>query len=398
MTMDITPDQVRYIADKLDSHTVTFSSVSRDLNVHNSQAKRILYAYYSLNKEKLNALYVASGTQGTKTVVKIVENPDENYLLDLFDQVGSIHIYSISQNKFSFSTSDIALEQLRRPVDFDKVESYYELGMIRGRPLKTVLAQAAPRSKVEPPKPKPEPKKEAPKVESKPKLQYQSRKEKPQASLLSNYVSRKEEKKQKEDDSKKRKPEQSSGYQYKSRKMESKQPKERVIFSNETEEPEEEEPQKKAAPAKTTDLNSLFLDDLSDFSDNDDTKEAQEKEEPIMVEPEAQSKPQEDEQQPKATIAPLLPQGSSLRSLTSKSPTPQAGENAGTAEDAQEPEPVTTIDDEGYIVTKKAEPKKNEAPKPARRAAPAPKKATPSNKKSDGTKKQALLMSFFDRR
>ncbi|PVH16666.1 uncharacterized protein CXQ87_004962 [Candidozyma duobushaemuli] len=380
--MDITPDQVRYIADKLDSHTVTFSSVSRDLNVHNSQAKRILYAYYSSNKEKLNALYVASGTQGTKTVVKIVENPDENYLSDSFDQVGSIHIYSISQNKFSFSTSDIALEQLRRPVDFDKVESYYELGMIRGRPLKTVSAQAAPRSK----------------VESKPKLQYQSRKEKPQASLLSNYVSRKEEKKQKEDDSKKRKPEQSSGYQYKSRKMESKQPKERVIVSNETEEPEEEEPQKKAAPAKTTDLNSLFLDDLSDFSDNDDTKEAQEKEEPIMVEPEAQSKPQEDEQQPKATIAPSLPQGSSLRSLTSKSPTPQAGENAGTAEDAQEPEPVTTIDDEGYIVTKKAEPKKNEAPKPARRAAPAPKKATPSNKKSDGTKKQASLMSFFDRR
>lgn len=403
MTMDISPDQVRYIADKLDSHSVTFSLVSRDLGLHVSQAKRVLYAYYSLNKEKLNALYVASGTQGTKKVVKIVESPEESALLDQFDQISSIHIFSISQSLFTFSNSDIALEQLRRPVDFAKVESYYEQGMIRGRPLK--VRSRAPRPKAEPIKPKEEVKKEAPKAETKPKLQYQSRKEKPQTSLLSNYVSRKGETKQKEDETKKRKSEQPSGYQYKSRKTESKQPKERVIVSHDAgnHEPEEEEPQKKPAPAKTTDLNTLFLDDLSDFSDNDDTNEAQEKDEPIVVEEDVKSKPQEEA---KATVAPLLPQNSSLRSLTSKSPTPQAGENAGTAsagepeEHEPETEPVTTVDNEGYIVTKKAEPKKAEPKKEAKPAArqSAPAKKATSSKKSDGPKKQALLMSFFDRR
>lgn len=399
MTMDISPDQVRYIADKLDSHTVTFSLLSRDLGLHVSRAKRVLYAYYSLNKEKLNALYVASGTQGTKKVVKIVETPEESALLDQFDQISSIHIFSISQSLFNFSNSDIALEHLRRPVNFDKVESYYEQSMIRGRPFK--VRRNAPRPKAEPVKPREEIKKEAPKTESKPKLQYQSRKEKPQTSLLSNYVSRKGESKQKEDESKKRKSEQTSGYQYKSRKTESKQPKERVIVSHDSEvyEPEEEEKQKKPAPAKTTDLNTLFLDDLSDFSDHDDTNEAQEKDEPIMVEEDVKDKPQEEA---KATVAPLLPQNSSLRSLTSKSPTPQAGENAGTArageseEHEPETEPVTTIDDEGYIVTKKTEPKK-EAKPAARKPTPA-KKSTSSSKKSDGPKKQALLMSFFDRR
>ncbi|KAF3992157.1 hypothetical protein FT663_01292 [Candidozyma haemuli var. vulneris] len=412
MTMDITPDQVRYIAEQLESHSVSFNTVSRDLNLHTAQAKQVLYAYYSSNKEKLNALYVVTGVQGSKTVVKVVDNVDDGVMSEVFDKVNSKHIFSISQNKFSFSTSDIALEELRRPVDLENLDVYYEQGMIRGRPVKKASVKEGFRPRAEPakPKPKPEPKKEAappPQAESKPKLQYQSRKEKPQPSLLSNYVSRKDEKKQKDAEKsgstvdKRSRPDQGSGYQYKSRKLEKQQPKERVIVSHDTEDPEDEEPARKAPTTKTTDLNSLFLDDLSDFSDNDDTAKeaAQEKEEPIMVEEAAQHDPSaEEEKGAKATVAPSLPQDSSLRSLTSKSPTPQVAEPQDTAKDAPQ-EPETTVDEDGYIVTKKApEPKKEPPKREVKKPAPATKKPTSSKKKSDGTKKQASLMSFFDRR
>lgn len=405
MTMDIAPDQVKYIAKQLETHSITFNTLSRDLKLHASQAKRILYAYYSVNKEKLNALYVACGCRGLRMVVKIVDSADEEALREDFDKVSSIHIFSISQNKFTFTSSDIALEELRRPIELDKVEEYYGLGVTRGRALKAALGKVAAPLEPKQSKPKPESRSNATeksktpsiteKTELKPKLQYQSRKEKPQASLLSNYVSRKGEKKatDKETGEKRKHPEGTSTYQYKSRKLEKEQPRERVIVSHESEEnEEEEEPTKNNVPAKSTNINALFLDDLSDFSDDENKGEkAHEKEEPIMVESGDSRRKDDSEQEAKATKVPLLPEDSSLRSFASKSPSPAALPFAG----KEKEEPTTTIDEDGYIVTKKVEAKKEPTKKPPAGI----KKPTPSSKKkSDGQKKQASLMSFFDRR
>lgn len=411
MTMDITPEQVRYIADQLETHTVTFHTIARDLNLHVLQAKRILHAYYSSSKERLSALYLVSGIKGAKTILKVLDNLNETTLNENFDLVLSIHVYSISQNKYNFSLSDIALEELRRPVDFGNLGKYYDFGMIRGRELKEAQMKHSEPARPEAAKArKQEPKKEVDKAktEAKPKLQYTSRKEKPQPSLLSNYVSRKDEKKQKEKQGvgeKRSLPDQGSGYQYKSRKLEKLQPKERVIVSeyNGDNDHDEEEPvpERKSAQAKSNnDLNSLFLDDLSDFSDREELKqEVAENDEPIMVEELEEPLEEKEATQPKATVAPLLPQDSSLRSLASKSPTPQTGEGAEKIDTRASEEPVTTVDEDGYIVTKKKTEPKKEPSKPSRKPISSISKLTNSSKKkSDGAKKQASLMSFFDRR
>lgn len=356
-------------------------------------------------------MYLVSGIKGAKTILKVLDNLNETTLNENFDLVLSIHVYSISQNKYNFSLSDIALEELRRPVDFGNLGKYYDFGMIRGRELKEAQMKHSEPARPEAAKArKQEPKKEVDKAktEAKPKLQYTSRKEKPQPSLLSNYVSRKDEKKQKEKQGvgeKRSLPDQGSGYQYKSRKLEKLQPKERVIVSeyNGDNDHDEEEPvpERKSAQAKSNnDLNSLFLDDLSDFSDREELKqEVAENDEPIMVEELEEPLEEKEATQPKATVAPLLPQDSSLRSLASKSPTPQTGESAEKIDTRASEEPVTTVDEDGYIVTKKKTEPKKEPSKPSRKPISSISKLTNSSKKkSDGAKKQASLMSFFDRR
>lgn len=364
MTMDITKDEVEYLSSALETHVVTYHSAARELNIHVSRSKEMLFAYYKANKGKLTASFIATGTRGSSTVVKLAKTEaDLAELSASLDKINTVHVYGVSLAENSFSPAEIALEELQHPTDHAKIDSYHELGLTKG-PALVVCGKRT----VTVPVPKAEPKK----VDKEP-VKYQLRKEATKPSMISNYVSRKGEK----SIPAKREAEKPA-YQYKSRKIEKAQPKERVVISSMEEEPEATV---ESASKATGDVKNLFLDDLSDFSDDN----APEVDEPIAVE--ESTEPVE-----LKTTAPLVPEDSILRSLTSASATSLAH-----ATPAPEEKPETTIDEDGYITSYRKEAIK-EPKKDTRKAAAdvAPKAA--KSKKPDGQKKQASLMSFFGKR
>lgn len=389
MTMDIAKEEVEYISLALKTNPVTYHSVSRELGVHVTQSKRLLYSYYQASKDSVNASFIATGTREGNLQVKILHSEeDAKDAGRYFDELHCVHVYCLTLAQNTFSDNEIALSEMKHGVDFSKIELYYRLGVIRGPELKAPEFKAPVGSEkiADVPVTREQPKKE---VAPKKTLEYTSRKEQPTPSLLSKYVSRKGEKRPGDADTPKSasKP----AYQYKSRKLERNQPKERVVISQE--EPDNDmdmdlEPAAAPQAAPKSDLNSLFLDDLSDFNDDDDMNIDQQ-DQPIVVENDA-----EPEKVEERIAAPQVPEDSVFRSLTSKSTTPISDAAA-----APEPEiPETTVDEDGYITTYKAKP----AAKPASRPAPKPsapsKTGTNTKKKGDGKMKQASLMSFFGKR
>lgn len=384
--MDISKDDVEYLSSALESHVVTYHTAARDLNIHVSKAKQMLLDYYNLNKERVTASYVVTGTRLGNTVVRVFQNETEfNSQAALLDSIRTVHVYCLALNNIVHS--EVALEELRHPVDLADLPRYYALGLTKGTELDKVEVRgkpAPPKQQSEKQKPQTEkPQTEAPKPE--PKLEYRSRKEKPkQPTPISNYVSRKGESKltvpaKRASDSK-------PAYQYKSRKAEQSQPKERVVISSmEEEEPPAEIAAETAPAAAKSDLNNLFLDDLSDFSD--DTKD--DAEEPIVVENKDHDAVAGTANDKSASVAPQVPEDLILRSLASSkksaSPTPQKSPT---------PPSQTSVDDDGYITTYRA---KDPAPKKAL-APPRDAVEVAKAKKTDGKKKQASLMSFFDKR
>lgn len=379
MTMDISKNEVEYISEQLESHVVTYHTAARDLNIHATKSKKMLLEYYNSNKEKVTASFVVTGTRLGNTVVQIFQDEaDLETQTEDFDEIRTVHVYCLQMSKNKILNSEIALEELKHKVDLSKVAQYYSLGLTKGTELDKVeiVKKSEPKAAV---KPELAPKKATDTKKPESKLAYTSRKEKPkQATPISSYVSRKGEKSTVP--AKREAPPAKPSYQYKSRKAEQLQPKERVVISSME---EEEQPVEKPAPAvaSKSDLNNLFLDDLSDFSD--DTKE--DAEEPIVVENKTEDQP---EKEASPSVAPQVPEDSILRTLaTGKSPSPVP---------ERSPTPPQTIDEDGYITTYRAKDKKDppkSAPAPARDA-----KVTKPAKKTDGKKKQASLMSFFGKR
>lgn len=399
MTMDLAKEEVEYLAGALETHVVTYHTAARDLGVHVAAAKRLLAEYYAANRNTLSAQYIATGTRLGSPVVQLVEEADLAAQTELFD-VHTVHVYCLLLAKHLFSTTDMALEELRHPVERAKMAQYYAQGLIEGPDLSAVAAEPVKKlqlpKKVQLPKraakpdvrAEPAAKKQA--TEQKPKLEYKLRKEKAKTpSLLSNYVSRKTEKSA----SPAPKPEKADkpDYQYKSRKQEKLQPKERVVMSTVGDDEEPEEAAAEKRPTET-DLNALFMDD---FTDEDDNAAAAEEEQPVVVE----HAEEPEEAAPKT--ANTVPQDSIFRSMSLNS-TSASHSNSPAPEREPSPPAETTVDEDGYFTTYKP---KAEAPKsaPAKDAPKeAPKRAAPAAKagktKADGKKKQASLMSFFGKR
>lgn len=413
--MVFSEEQVEYLSDQLQSRAVTYKTAARDLSLHVNEAKLLLHQYYEANRDTLTASFLASGTKLGSRIIKLIKDELllDQALKESFDQVDSVHVYCFTLSKFSLSSSEIAIEELAHPVDLSKLEEYYKHGLIKGRELKSGVSvtHRAPPADVKPEKKAPakaEP--QTNKAESKPekpasKIQYQSRKEQPKTPLLSNYVSRKGEKQnaaatEKNGNNEKRKAPESKPYQYKSRKLEKSEPKERVVMSsvdNEGEAQEEEEPEKPAPTMKTTDLNALFVDDMSDFSDDNSQEE---KEEPIAVEGEKEQEELPKEASPEP-VKQTIPENSVLRSL---SKTPEESEDPQQPEEKpEESKPETTVDEDGYIVTRKpaaANPPKSSKPASSNRSTnlgstSQNKTNKKPDKKSTGKMKQTSLMNFF---
>lgn len=429
MTMDISPDQVEYIARQLKTRAVTYRSAARDLSIHVNQAKLLLHLYYNAHRDNLTVSFVASGTKDDTRIIKLIQDPPslDKKLSATFDKVDSVHVYCFTLAEHALSNTDIALEELSHPVDISNLDHFYDLGLIRGPDLKTSAAElkSRPRPSERPSLGRPEPKKESSveaqpakkqvtdtdmKQEPKAELKYQSRKEKPKPSLLSNYVSRKGEKQQdsKTTPAKRKTAEQKPSYQYKSRKAEKSEPQERVVISSldNQEDEQEDEPAmpQQPPPPKTSDLNSLFVDDMSDFSDEDDNAggaETKEAEEPIAVEQEENDEEEEEKSTKTSTPVPTrqhIPEDSALRSLT-KSPSAQADAEQNKKEQEDQEKPETAYDDEGYMVTRKpaSKPPAQSSSSSETKSSKASNKPKPkqTTKKNQGKMKQTSLMSFF---
>lgn len=398
MTMDISPDAVEYVSQALQNGPVTFSGVSTDLNIHLTKSKQLLYQYYLANSSSVSASFIATGMLQGNYLVKLLHGEeDAKNAAHHFDKLDGVQIYSLALASNSFSDHDIAIYEMKHATDFAKLGEKYLLGSIKGPELTpaTPMAKKAPEPVARPPaasRSEPVQKLKTDEAPPKKKLEYTSRKEKPATSLLSRYVSRKGEKRANElPDPKPAKP----AYQYKSRKTEQNQPKERVVISHVEPDHDMEVDVEPPVPshAPKSDLNQLFLDDLSDF--DDDTMDV-EAEQPIVVElVEPAQEPDPNTAIVESKVTPHIPEDSVLRSITSKQSEPEA-------ELIQEAEvPETTIDEDGYITTYRAKPTPKPTPKPAtseRAVAAAKKRTEPEKKKTDGKKKQASLMSFFGKR
>lgn len=386
--MDISNTDVQYLSSTLETHTVTYRTAARDLNIHVSKSKQMLYDYYNLNKSSVTASFVVTGTRRGNTIVQIFQT-EEDFASqkNQFDDVRAVHVYCLTLAKNHPLASELAMADQKSVVDLADLKRYYKLGLTKGTDLANVEREDRKQlenAREQEPERKPhQTTSTAPKAAAKPKLEYQSRKEKAKTpSLLSNYVSRKAEAKAaiptKREAS-------TPSYQYKSRKVEQSQPKERVVMSSVADDNDDMDvdsaSKASGGPQGSTDLNNLFLDELSDFSD--DTKDDAE-EEPIVVENE------EPTTETKDTVHQAqVPDDSIFRTMVNKSASP--------APQPPSPTPVTTVDDDGYITTYKAkEPKETKETKraPARAQTSKPK----AEKKGDGKKKQASLMSFFGKR
>ena len=423
MTMDISKEHVEYLASALESHVVTYHTAARDLGIHVAKSKTMLLSYYLANKSRVTASFIATGTRKNGLVVRLFETETdltENCALT-FDTVHTVHVYCLLLIENSFLTAEIALEERKHQTDVSKLASYHALGLIKGPELKK--GQLAARNPVSGSASSPSIKEparaykstdeksgtaaEASEKTEKPKLAYQSRKQQPTNSLLSNYVSRKGERNTKANalPASKRPLLETPLFEYKSRKLEKLQPKERVVLSSvnvedePADEPMDEAPAAKPAkPAITeSELNNLFLDD--DFTDDDakngDGADDMEVDQPIVVEHAEDENDDniDSETQSMPTQTPLLPKDDVWKSMLSNSPAPTP------AAPEKKPESETTVDEDGYFTLyKKPDPKPEPSKKPARQPVKPAARAAKPTKKNDGKKKQASVMSFFQKR
>lgn len=393
MTMDFAEKEIEYIAERLETHQLTYHTVARALALPIAHSKRLLAEYYMINRKTLSASFVATGRRDDAHMVRLFETEadlHDNVAL-AFDHLLTVHIYSLQLEKNALTDVDVALEELRHPVDLEALPKYRKLGLIEGPELvkaaHTVKPPKGAETAPQAPKPRQQPPKQPAVPEKKPGLVYESRKTAAKSSLLSNYVSRKSE-----NTAKPRAPDEpKKTYQYKSRKLELTEPKERVVVANMDEDGPDEVSTKSVKPAAaSTDLNSLFFDD--DLTDDGDAaaalkQDAEDESQPIVAD-------EETETEPRPVIAPTVPEDSILRVFTSA-----ASENELANAPPPAPPQETTVDEDGYFTLyKQAEPES----RPAKKARVTPSAVTTTktskNARGDDKKKQASLMSFFGNR
>lgn len=374
MTMDASSEQVEYLSSTLLKHNtpVTYHTLARELKIHQNNAKNVLHEFYAANGDKILASFIITGKSESGTLIKLCK--DESSLgldVKLFEDIHSIHVYSLQTKESHMGNENIVLEELKYKVDHMNNDEYYNLGMIRGPGLVVVDAKLVPAKA-----PNTTVKSDAAPADS---TNETSTKTPKSAGLTSGYVSRKANNDNRSSDRSKtdsitdytsRKSEAAnkpskrsltaptSGYQYKSRKLEKQQPKERVVISNDGEHDhvEEELPEKRENKKNLSDLNNLFIDDFSDESDKEANND--EKEEPVIIN---ENEPESKEPISKET------ESKAPEVTSKKTPTPTPRTEIKTEPDA--------VDDDGYLTSFKSN--------------------NPVKNKHDKKKTQSSLMNFF---
>lgn len=367
--MDASSDQVEYLSSTLlKSRTpVTYHTLTRELKIHQNNAKNILHEFYSANRDKILASFIITGKNKNRTLIRLCK--DESNLesdVKLFEDIHGIHVYSLQTKELQMNYESIVVEELKYTVDHAKRDEYFKIGMIKGpnlvvvdlkRALPVQTKAAAVKQSVVSSSSGNDAANKVPKSTGL-TSGYVSRKatndnrssDRSKTESISNYTSRKSGASNKP--AKRSVTAPTTGYQYKSRKLEKQQPKERVIISHEEnhDNNDDEIHEKREEKKNTSDLNNLFIDDFSDESDQE--QRDVEKEEPIVV----------DEKNKKS-------QSSKNSKQTASTPTPTA--------ETVEPVKIEqdAVDDDGYMTSFKSN--------------------NPVKNKQDKKKTQSSLMNFF---
>lgn len=372
--------EVEYVCQKLfkDNELVTYSGLSRVLDIPISRSKSILYDVFRSNKSKLDASFIIVGLKNnTKTIQFVQTESSVDSELNEFQEVLDVHIYAITLLEYSYSKSDIVTKQLDSKVDLSNLDQFYSQGHIKGPSLESSNHHIQTHAPVREEKSKVI--KEEPKEVKKTNKTFNT-------GLSSNYVSRKAQKPGAGTDITKfassatKRDTEPPKYQYKSRKLENK--KEKVVISDDVDPIGSDNVsggvQKLDAESKNK-LAAMFDDDFSDEEMKD------EPEEDIV----ANTEPEESEKDVDVVMESVDDENSIMHKLPiNKNPTP-----------VPEPEPEQSsepqYDEDGYIIThrpKKAAAKPKSAVRPSKPAKPATSSSKPGNKK------QSSLMNFFGKK
>lgn len=364
-------------------------------------AKNMLYKFYEVNKDKLKASFIITGTRRNAKFIKLVRGEEAlEKECAWFDGIDSIHVYWVQLKDASFADEEIVIREGKASVDHNDFDLYYRRGIIsvctlnpvsEKRPAKNIEANVRPPPATSTPSRKPT-------VKS--------------AGLSSGYTSRKggginkterantysTDVKQTDDSYRTKKrsstePAGIAGYQYKSRKSEKQQPKERVIMSNpETADMdvENEETSRSRPPnqKKEADLQQLFMDD--DFSESE-SEQPNEKGEPIHVEQ-----------------SPEVPANEEPANEEKENATAGERPSIEIPDHARAPPPTTlipqhdTVDEDGFITSYRSNKAPgasnlNDAPKTPERKPENPSRKSTTKGRSDKKKTQTSLTSFFKR-
>lgn len=405
MTRSSSADEIEYLATEIitNSKPVSYHKFSRQLNIHVSKAKATLLEYYQKNKNDLTAAFIVTGRNDNGKLIKLSNEDDLESDLKKFTTVHCVHVYSVHKKLIQFSNNELALEELKHPSSLNKISEYEKNGIIIGPKIEKVIPVNIPSSPVKP----------EPSHKNKPTEEKKS-----SSSLLSSYVSRKQEKKQQATRSgtlsnyvsrkteptipSKRsntEPATKPTYQYKSRKLEAKAPKERVIIAenndNEDEEDDDDDKPIKASRAtNTSDLQRMFDGDDFTFSDDDESpeKEVRETEEPKDEDKKDILPESPKEEQQSKEVNPENEPGLFVNEEEEEEEEQKEQEETPAGE---QEEFITEKDEEGYLITRKVKPITKQA-KPKKQVAP-PKVTKPSTGKKTGMK-QSSLMSFFGKK
>ncbi|CCH43503.1 hypothetical protein BN7_3053 [Wickerhamomyces ciferrii] len=108
----------------------TYKLLSRHLNIHVNDSKKLLYSFHQKYQDLVDAHYLISGrlNNSTDLTIKITKDINEK---DKFDQIQSIQIYSLSPKNIEIneilSTANAQIREI--PVDAEKLAKW---GVIKG--------------------------------------------------------------------------------------------------------------------------------------------------------------------------------------------------------------------------------------------------------------------------
>ena len=116
MTMDASSEQVEYLSSILLKHNtpVTYHTLARELKIHQNNAKNVLHEFYAANGDKILASFIITGKSESGTLIKLCKDESSLELdIKLFEDIHSIHVYSLQTKESHMGNESIVLEELK---------------------------------------------------------------------------------------------------------------------------------------------------------------------------------------------------------------------------------------------------------------------------------------------